>query len=243
MGLRTKFNLGFLFVSLAGLGVAGFVSHTMLQNNAREEVLQSARMMMESASAVRDYTVTEIKPLLVIQQTRKFIPQTVPAYAANEYVRRFQLKHPEYSYREATLNPTNPANKATDWEADIVNWFRSNADAEEFIGERETPAGWQLFLSRPITITNPACLGCHDTPEIAPRSLVETYGSENGFGWKNGETIGSQVVSIPMSVPMARADRTFNALMITISSVILALFILMNVLLHFLVVKPAKLRQ
>lgn len=238
MGLRTKFNLGFIFAALATLGGAGFFIHSVLHNNAREEVLQSARIMMESAIAVREYTVSEIKPLLVIQQTRKFIPQIVPAYAAAEYANRFQKKHPEYTYKEATLNPTNPANKATDWEADIVQWFRDHKDAEEFIGERETLAGSSLlYLSRPITIKNPACLNCHDTADKAPRTLVETYGSTNGFGWKVGETIGSQIVSVPMSLPVARADRSFKTIMLVLSGVFIALLLVLNAMLHFLVIR------
>ena len=137
MGIRTRFNIGFLIVSLPALGFAGYFIHSLLLNNAREEVLQSARIMMESAIAVRQYTVTELKPLLVIQQTRKFIPQIVPAYAAAQYAQRFQNKHPEYSYREATLNPTNPDNRAADWEADIVRWFGNHKDAQELVGERQ----------------------------------------------------------------------------------------------------------
>ena len=96
---------------------------------------------------------------------------------ATEPAKRFQKKHPEYSYKEA----------------------------EELVGERGTPAGRQLYLGRPITIKNPACLGCHETAEKAPRTLVERYGSENGFGWKVGETIGAQVVSVPMSMPIDRS--------------------------------------
>jgi len=240
MGLRTKFNLGLLLASLLGLGLAAFSSNTILQNNARDEILQSARFMMESAIAVRGYTVSEIKPLLAIQQRRRFIPQTVPAYAAAEYVHRFQQKHPEYSYKEATLNPTNPANRATDWEADIVSWFRDHEGEEELVGERETTTGPQLFLSRPITITNPACLACHDTAAKAPQTLIDTYGSANGFGWKVGETVGAQVVSVPMSVPMARADQTFQTFMITMVGVFVALFLLLNGMLHLVVIRPVR---
>ncbi len=239
MGLRTKFNLGFLFVSLPSLGLAGFFIHSLLQNNAREEVLQSARIMMESAIAVREYTVTELKPLLVIQQTRKFIPQIVPAYAAAQYANRFQSKHPEYSYKEATLNPTNPANKAAGWEAEIVQWFSDNQQEEELVGERETPDGRQLYLGRPITIRNPECLICHDTAAKAPRTMVELYGSENGFGWKVGETIGTQLVTVPMSIPVARADKSFNTIMLAMFGVFVVLFLFMNVMLQFLVSRPA----
>lgn len=240
MGLRTKFNLAFLLASLAGLSLAGFISHSMLHGNAREEVLQSVRIMMESATAVRAYTVGEIKPLLVIQQTRKFIPQTVPAYAASKYVNRFQQKHPEYSYKEAVLNPTNPDNKATDWEADIVSWFSSNPGAEELVGERETAAGRQLYLGRPITIKNPDCLSCHETPEKAPRTMVDVYGPNNGFGWHVGETIGTQLVSVPMSIPISRADNAFQTFMITLCGIFFALFVLLNMMLHFWVLPSAK---
>jgi protein-histidine pros-kinase len=168
------------------------------------------------------------------------MPQAVPAYAAAKYADRFQENHPEYSYREAVLNPTNPANKAKEWEAEIIAWFRDHTDAEELVGERETAAGKRsLYLGRPITIKNPDCLYCHDTADKAPRTMVETYGPVNGFGWKVGETIGSQIVSVPMSIPVERADKTFKTIMISLLGVFVALFVTMNVLLHFLVPKRA----
>jgi len=239
MGMRTRFNLGFLFVALPALGIAGFIIHAVLERNAREEVLQSARILMDSAIAVRQYTVTELKPLLVIQQTRKFIPQIVPAYGAAQYALRLQKEHPEYSYREATLNPTNPDNRAVDWEADIVHWFSEHADAEELVGERQGRSGRMLYLGRPITIKNPDCLYCHDTAETAPRTMVELYGPDNGFGWKVGETIGAQLVSVPMSIPVARADKSFQTIMLVLCGIFIVLFLFLNILLHFLVTKPA----
>ena len=42
MGLRLKFNLVLLLVFVLGLGVSGYVSHQLLQKNAREEVLRTA---------------------------------------------------------------------------------------------------------------------------------------------------------------------------------------------------------
>jgi len=150
MGIRSKFNLVLLAASLLGLGLSGIIGHELLQKNARNEVLDSARIMMESAIAVRNYTVSEIKPLLAVQQRRQFISQTVPAYAASQYIARLQEKHPEYSYKEATLNPTNPANRATEWETDIISWFRSHSAEKELVGERTTPTGRYLYMGRPI---------------------------------------------------------------------------------------------
>ena len=66
MNLRVKFNLVLSLSSIAGIGVAALFSHHLLQKNAEEEVLNSARIMMESAIAVRAYTVSEIKPLVAL---------------------------------------------------------------------------------------------------------------------------------------------------------------------------------
>jgi protein-histidine pros-kinase len=240
MGLRFKFNLVLSLVTLLGLVGSGFIGHRILQKNARQEVLEMARMMMESAIAVRNYTVGEIKPLLAVQQRRAFIPQTVPAYAAAQYIHRLQESHSEYSYKEATLNPTNPANRTTEWEADIVYDFRNHPDQKELIGERDTPTGRQLFLGRPITITNPACLACHSTPAKAPETLIERYGSNNGFGWKLNETVGAQIVSVPMSLPLQRAHDTFISFMTALVLVFLLVAIILNLMLHFIVIKPIR---
>jgi hypothetical protein len=42
------------------------------------------------------------------------------------------------------------------------------------------------------------CLACHDTPDTAPRTLVERYGNANGFGWKLNDILTAQIVSAPM---------------------------------------------
>jgi len=240
MSLRLKFNLVLGFASLIGTLVAAVLVYGLLQKNAQEEVLDSARIMMQSAVAVRGYTVAEIRPLLALQQKRQFLPQTVPAYAAHRYIAKLQKEHPDYSYREATLNPTNPADRAVDWEADIVNYFRSNRDEQEYVGTRDTPTGPSLYLSRPIEITNPGCLTCHSTPSAAPATMIDMYGSSNGFGWKLNEIVGAQIVSVPMSVPLQRADTTFQVFIGLLIGVFLLIAILLNIMLNYIVIKPVR---
>lgn len=237
MKLRLKFNLVLGLASIAGIVCSALFSYHLLQANAREEVLNTARVMMESALAVRGYTVEEIRPLLAAQQQEKFLPQTVPAYSANQFIHKLQKKHPEYSYKEATLNPTNPVNRATDWETDIVNWFKSHDDTE-LVGERDNPTGRILYLSKPIKITNPKCLACHDVPATAPQTLIDTYGDSNGFGWKMDEVIGAQIVSVPMTLPLQRAEMAFYTFLALITAVFVVVGILLNILLHVIVIKP-----
>jgi len=238
MSLLFKFNLIFLVVFVAGVAGAGKVSHDLLQSNAKQEVLNHARLTMEKAMAVRAYTQDQIRPLLETQLKYSFLPQTVPAYSATEVLATLAKSFPDYTYKEATLNPTNPRDRAVDWEADIVNRFRTQADQKEFVGERESGTGRALYIARPIRITNGACLACHSTVEAAPHTVIDKYGPANGFGWQMNEVIGAQVVSVPMTVPLARAEQTFKVFMASLIGIFVAIGIVLNVMLYLLVIRP-----
>jgi len=238
MKLVVKFNLVFLLVFLIGLAAAGFTSDRLLQANARDEIVLNARLVMEAALATRAYTSTQVGPLLQTQLKYTFLPQSVPAYSATEVFNGLRKAFPDYSYKEATLNPTNPRNRANDWEADIVNQFRSATDKAEVVGERDTPGGKSFYIARPIQIKQETCLYCHSTVDAAPKTLVEKYGPANGFGWKVNEVIGAQIVSVPTEVPIARANAAFRTFMISLTAVFAFIFVALNPMLWFMVIRP-----
>ncbi len=237
MKLIWKFNLVLFGIFALGFVIAGYVSYTALQKNAREEILQHARLMMEAALSARNYTTTQVSPLLATQMKYTFLPQSVPAYAATEQFGELRKKHPDYFYKEATLNPSNPRNRAADWEADVVNVFRQTKSTTEMIGERDTPMGRSLYLARPIQIKSGTCLTCHSTVDAAPKTMLDLYGNANGFGWKMDEVIGAQIVSVPMSVPIERAEQAFRAFMGSLAVVFVAIFVLLNVMLYTMVIR------
>lgn len=238
MGLRLKFNLILLLVFATGMAGAGYVSWRLLQDNARDEVVRNAELLMEMAVAVRSYTVGEVKPQLELQLMRTFLPQSVPAYAATETLGHLREKYPDYGYKEAALNPTNPRDRAADWEADLINELRRHPDVTERSGVRETPSGPSLYIVRPIKITNPACLVCHSTPGAAPASMIKKYGEANGFGWNLNEIIGAQVVSVPMTVPFAAAQQIFKTFTVAVGMVFAALFLVLNLVLSLFIIRP-----
>ncbi|WP_397406530.1 DUF3365 domain-containing protein [Polaromonas sp.] len=240
MGLRLKFNLVLVIVFLAGFAATGLVSRQLLQDNAREEVLRNARLLMDTALSVRAYTVEQVKPHLDRQLQDVFLPQTVPAYAATETLGHLQKKYRDYGYKEATLNPTNPRDRATDWEADIVQQFRQNADIQELVSERTGGTGRILYIAKPIQITNAACLQCHSVPAAAPASMLKIYGEANGFGWKHNEIVGAQVVTVPMDIPVLKADRTFKTFMAALAAVFAVVFVALNLMLSWLIVRPIR---
>ena len=239
MGLRLKFNMALISLFIIGLSASGYVCYNLLQNNARDEVIRNAELMMQTALSIRSYTVKEVKPKLASQLQHTFLPQTVPAYAATETINKLREKYPEYSYKEATLNPTNPRNKAEDWERSLVQDFMLDAEQKEIIGERDTDEhGRILYIARPIRISNPACLACHGQPKAAPKSMVNLYGDENGFGWRQDEIVGAQMVTVPMKLPLENAKQAFITFMVSLSIVFAVLFVVINIMLSYMIVTP-----
>jgi protein-histidine pros-kinase len=239
MKLLTKFNL----VLLVFFGISGFlISHLayqFLMRNARDQVLQQAELMMASASSTRDYTSEQVKPLVLQhpEHETRFFPQSVPAFAATTIFTSIRKSYPDYSYREATLNPTNLIDRAEDWEADIVRYFADHPGDKKVIGERETPTGRYLYLAKPM-IAKQSCLECHSTPDLAPAAMVKAYGPQNGFGWKLNQVIAAQIVAVPMAVPIQVADLAYRNLIYFLVATFLLIIAALDTTLYLIVIRP-----
>jgi len=242
MKLLTKFNL-ILFV-LFGIGgsVISLVAYHFLIDNARREVLQEAELMMASAMSVRDYTSADLKALLEQnpEHKKRFLPETVPAFGAINTFNRLRKQYPDYSYREATLNPTNPEDRAADWESDVIMDLRNHAGEKIVTGEREASTGTSLYLASPLT-ADLTCMECHSQPSVAPAAMIARYGSNNGFDWKPGSIVGAQIVSIPMSVPVRSAKKAFHLLLLYLVIGLVATIAALDAGLFFIVIRPLRL--
>ena len=238
MKLLTKFSLIFVVVFGLGLALAGVVSYFRLQSNARRQVEDRAKIMMETALAMRRYTTEQVKPALnSLPQDKVFHRETVPAFGATEMFNYLREKYPDYTYKEAALNPTNPRDRAADWEADLINNFRDHPDRKIFSSERATPTGNSLYLAQPMRAAK-NCLECHSTPEAAPAAMIAIYGSANGFAWQENDVIAAQIVSVPVALPMQMADQEFKELMTSLVAVGAITLLVLNLLLYLTVVRP-----
>ena len=240
MRLLARFNL--IFIAIFGIGtvLAVWLAYSFLRVNAKNEVLEQARLMMETTLATRSYTSEQIQPLLnkVQAHDAEFLPQTVPAYSATQVFDYLHKRNPQYTYKEATLNPTNLLDRANDWEADVVNIFRNDSAKKEVIGERDTPTGRSLYYARPLSIESPACLECHSIPANAPRSMIRQYGPNNGFGWKLHNVIGAQIVSVPESLPIQIADKALRQLILYFVLIAVILLVVLDSVLIMTVIRP-----
>jgi len=219
-----------------------WLANQFLQREADARVHEQARLMTETASAVRHYAEGQIKPLIARLQRHEstFLPQTVPTYSTIQVFQYLQKANPQYTYKDAMLNPTNPADRATDWETDIVQSFRTDSSLESIYRERDSAVGKSVFFARPIQINDEACLECHSTPNRAPAAMVRQYGPNNGFGWKQGEIVGAQIVSVPESLPIRTAHKQLRTLVVYLAAGAVLLLILLDTLLIVTVIRPVR---
>jgi HAMP domain-containing protein len=243
MKLLVKFSLIIGLVFGLGLGVVAYLGSDMLDRNARDQVRRSAQLMMDGASAIRHYTTGHVKPAIDSKGDRDgaFQAASVPAFAATEVFNKLRESYPDYSYKEATLNPTNLRDRAMDWEADVIRVFRDrpSEDTTPIFGERATPTGTSVYLAKPLR-AGKSCLQCHSTPDVAPASMVKLYGTANGFGWKENEVVGAQIVSVPATLAKQMAERTFRLFLVTLIGVGVATWLAVLILLYFAVIRPVK---
>ncbi|MET1045438.1 MAG: DUF3365 domain-containing protein, partial [Hyphomicrobium sp.] len=121
MGLRLKF-LSILIVSfVAALAVSSVVFYRVSKASALELLHAQIAVLRAQALAVRSYTSDEIKPLLSDMSNVQFLPQIVPSFSAQSTFSKFRDQFPDFYYKEAALNPTNPSDAATPWETDMIN--------------------------------------------------------------------------------------------------------------------------
>ena len=241
MKLLLKFNLIMVLLFGSGLLLISRLAYNFLMDDARAHVLQQAKLMAQSAQAMRDYTAGELEPLLEDSSdaSEKFLPQTIPFYAANTIFKGLRNQFPDYTYKEAALNPMNLQDRAVDWEADLINHFKNHPGENELVGERDTPTGKSLYLAHPIVAVD-ECLGCHGPADVAMPMVVKTYGAVNGYGWKEKDVIGAQIVSVPLTVAIRAADDAFRRLMLDLAVIFVVTLAAIDLALYFIVVRPVQ---
>lgn len=249
--LRLKFTLIIGLAFLGGLILCGAILSKTYDHNAQKEVTDKSLLLLSTMNSVRDYTSTNIDPLLEdkLKSSATFIPETTPFFAAREIFEnlRQQEKYRDFFYKEAALNPTNLRDKADSFESDIIQHFRQDLKLKELEGFRTVKGEELFYISRPLAVKQQSCLQCHSTPAAAPKSHLNSYGSENGFGWHLNEIIGAQTLYVPVQEIFNISHQQFFLAMINFTGIFALIALLINWLLKRTVIEPiiplAKLAQ
>ena len=241
--LRQKFTAILLGILILGLSLIAISMGFILKTETQNQITSQALILIETMNSVRQYTNSQVSPELIERAEVEFLPETIPSYSAREVFEGLRQNSPEYRdffYKEATLNPTNLRDRADAFETTIVEEFISNPDLTELSNFRDAPSGQLFYVARPIQIKKESCLRCHSVPENAPPSLVERYGSQNGYGWQLNEIVGAQIISVPAQKVVAQARQSFVGIMGIIVGVFVSVILLVNYLLNQNVIRPLK---
>ena len=242
MKLLLRFSLLFIAIFAVGMVASVWLANVFLEREAEDRVGAQAELMAETASATRLYAEEQIKPLITKLQKRdaNFLPQSVPTYSGIQVFKKLHQLNSQYAYKDAMLNPTNPSDRATEWEADIITAFRNDPNLSVVSRRRESGMGSTYFVAHPIRITDSqqACLECHSAVARAPAAMVREYGPNNGFGWKLNEVLGAQIVSVPESVPIRMAHNALKTLFAYLAAAAVLMLLILDWLLLATVIRP-----
>ncbi len=217
-----------------------FVIYFIYQDNKNSEIYNekiNIQDVLIQTKAVRKYVSNDQKDEIYELQkkgiisyhyfTSPLLSSTYSANKVNEYYNEIKksLNLPPIDIRFASPNPRNPNNMTTKEEKEILDQFISGKiDSYETI--KKTKDGDVLYLALPTRKLEAKCMRCHDTPEIAPKQLVEMYGDTAGFGEKEGNIKAIMSIEKPLKVAYNKAfEQTFkSAIYILIATLIFVYF-------------------
>ncbi|KST66125.1 c-type heme family protein [Mastigocoleus testarum] len=243
LSLARKLTILLTVIFLGGIIFSGIAFTKILNYKAQEEITSNTKLLFSTLNSVRSYTSVETTPELKERlEKEEFLPQIVPSYASRRVFEKLrQDEYKDFLYKEAMLNPTNPKDKADEFEVKIIEKLRKTADLNaEISGFRNFGNERYFYIARPLAITESSCLECHSTPDVAPKAMIEMYGDKNGFGWQLNKPLGTQILSIPTTEVLQKAN-TSLAIVMSIVTVIFAFTICMtNYWVKRYVVRPIK---
>jgi methyl-accepting chemotaxis protein len=242
LSLGSKFNAILIIVFIGGIALSAITLSQALQQLAADEVTSKGQVLIQTMNSVRTYTSTHVRPLLVdqLETSPTFISETVPAYSATEVFEtlRENEEYGAFFYKEAALNPTNPRNQADEFEAALVEQFRSNPELHELSGYRTMFGERLYYTARPLSVSDESCLTCHSDPAVAPASLISTFGDSGGFGWEPDEIVAAQIIYVPAGNVIDIARLFLTTVLAIVAAAFAAVILAINILLRRAVLSP-----
>ncbi len=208
LGPKKRFSLLLIGIYAVSIPLVVLICFVVLRQNAVREVNITGRLYLATVGAVKHYVSEELRPVFYREMPGRFIVQGMSrSFTASRVAAKVQMEMPNYEYKNASLNPTNPMNEADDFEKGIIRRFAGDRTLREWSGFR-TRGGVELYsiakAGDPFTAD---CLKCHGNPADAPAEFRERYGDKRGFHARVGDLLDATFVYIPVRVPLAEARK------------------------------------
>lgn len=208
MGIRAKFIIIISVLSLLATIAIGYSSYVFSRQSALADAKSKGEMLFNYIEASGTFFGKYQKPLIdeLLLDKERFVPELMSRFVVKrmEYD-IFSETQKGYQFKQATIDPLWPDNKADADELKIIEYFANNPGAKEKEGV-VVKGGEQFFYSaKPVKVDKEFCLKCHSDPAIAPEEQREIYGIEHGYNWKMDETVSASMIYISVSQALASA--------------------------------------
>ena len=154
-----------------------------------------------------------------------------PALAQREFSEIVEKSASPAKFRMTSHNFMNPVNKPDAFEAKALDKVRSGHLTEYY---EVLPDSFRYART---LYEKASCLACHASAESAPADVKERYGTERGYGFKEGEVAGIISVRLPIRSFWQVATSVVGPLQIAL---LLCAFLVAIVFIQFAVVRPVR---
>ncbi len=198
--LTAKFMLGLGMILLCIISIFSFLTYDYLKKIYIKEAYEKTDLVLGHIDATMEYARDELRPQIFHALPGDiFIRQVMSSSFMNMGImKRFIKRFPHYIYRRVSIDPMNPANKATAFEEGFIRQFRSEPASKRDWRGLIAKDSEDYFLHLKAIVMEEACLLCHGDPASSPESITHHYGTEHGRHWKVGEVVGLESIAVPV---------------------------------------------
>lgn len=213
MSIRVRFIVVIGVLSLLACVVLAYVSYQFSVKNAMADAKTQGAIVFNMIDSSRMYFKKFQRPLVAqLVEDDRFYPEIMSGFVVTRGIWEiFEKRFPGYKFKQATLDPLYPPNRADAGEKALIQSFEKDKGKKNTEGIMEKDGKQYYYFARPIVVGE-KCLRCHSTPEEAPKDQVEIYGTENGYNWHVGQIVSTSIVYVPLDRAMAAAKKSATSL-------------------------------
>ena len=220
LSIKTKFKIGVAAILVLSGAAISLAAYHYLKHLATQDIYRETEIFISTADATRTYVKDVLRPkVLPLVEKNQFIPHAMStSFVGREIMGRLKERFPEFQYKRAASNPTNPLNQADDFEISMLQWFDKNRESREWHGLiRKNDLAYYTRMR--AIYAERQCLRCHGTPADSPREMKLLYGDKGGYGYRIGQVVAADTVYIPVDVTFVRIkEAAWLVFLITIGS-------------------------
>lgn len=237
--LAKRFSIILLLIFLFTLPVMTTALYYFFRQNAIREVADKAALTMQAMESLRKYVGKELRPIVTKELPGKFVVEGSSGfYILRKVSYNLQEVQPNYIYKQASDNPLAKENRADFIETTLLVEFARNPELKELTGLRTDTPEPLYYIARPVVVDREECLKCHGNVANAPKEQVERYGATTGYNYAMNTIVGSNIIYVPASVPIAIAKKSTIIVAAVFTALFFILFVVINLLIRRSILKP-----